>query len=160
MSADLNQRIQAKHNLKSEKEGQIFFDDVLLTVKFAKNGDITRTAKKVGSFWILSGKIYQSTIPSFFIPKVGDIIDEKSILNQSHSFLPSNGFLETKFTSYFVSRGNKKKSLKNTFNSTKEIFFKNSILTLSIKNIRYHQYGYFLSIWNNMFTHFLMSLII
>ena len=154
MSADLNQRIQAKHNLKSEKEGQIFFDDVLLTVKFAKNGDVTRTAKKVGSFWILSGKIYQSTIPSFFIPKVGDVINEKSILNQSHSFLPSNGFLETKFTSYFVSRGSKKKSLKNTFNSTKDIFFKNSILTLSIKNIRYHQYGYFFSIWNNMFTHF------
>ena len=93
MSTQSNQRIQAKHNLNSELEGQIFFEDVLLDVKIGKEGDITRTARKLGSIWVLSGKLYQSMLPSVFFPKAGDLIDTKSIMNQTLVLIPYNGFL-------------------------------------------------------------------
>jgi DNA-directed RNA polymerase subunit beta' len=95
MSTQSNQRIQAKHNLNSELEGQIFFEDVLLGMKIGKEGDITRTARKLGSIWVLSGKLYQSMLPSVFFPKAGDLIDTKSIMNQTLVLIPYNGFLNS-----------------------------------------------------------------
>ena len=94
MSTQSNQRIQAKHNLNSELEGQIFFEDVLLGVKLGKEGDLTRTALKLGSIWVLSGKLYQSMLPSVFFPRAGDLIDTKSLMNQTLVLIPYTGFIE------------------------------------------------------------------
>nr|YP_009105097.1 beta'' subunit of RNA polymerase [Edaphochlorella mirabilis]AIT93776.1 beta'' subunit of RNA polymerase [Edaphochlorella mirabilis] len=93
MSAQSTGQIQAKHNLNSDMEGQIFFENVVLGVRIAKNGDITRTSRKLGSMWILSGKIYQTRVPSRLFPQIGDLLDQKSITNQVSVIIPYNGFL-------------------------------------------------------------------
>ena len=88
-----NQKIKAKYNLNSEFEGQAFFDDVLLAIKTTKNGEVTKTALKLGSFWILSGKIYKSTVPLTFFSKIGDLVDRTAVLNQLTSIFLWNGFV-------------------------------------------------------------------
>ena len=95
ISTQTNQRIKAKHNLNSELEGQVFFDDVFLSLKIGKNDDddVTRTAQKLGSIWILSGKIYQTMVPTSFFPKPGDLIDSNSVINQILVISPYTGFL-------------------------------------------------------------------
>nr|YP_009725427.1 beta'' subunit of RNA polymerase [Trebouxia lynnae]QHO63933.1 beta'' subunit of RNA polymerase [Trebouxia lynnae] len=93
MSNEINERIKAKHNLNSELEGKLFFDDVVLAIRTSKEGEITRTAHKLGSFWILSGKIYKSTVPLTFFSKIGDLVDRTAVLNQLTSIFLSNGFV-------------------------------------------------------------------
>ena len=95
ISTQTNQRIRAKHNLNSELEGQVFFDDVFLSLKRGKNDDddVTRIAQKLGSIWILSGKIYQTMVPTSFFPKSGDLIDSNSVINQILVISPYTGFL-------------------------------------------------------------------
>jgi hypothetical protein len=93
ISTQTNQRIQAKHNLNSEMEGQVFFENVVLKVYENKEGDITRIAKKLGSIWILSGKIYQTMVPTSFFPKVCDLIDSSSVINQVLVVSRYTGFL-------------------------------------------------------------------
>lgn len=90
---NVSQGIQAKYNLNSEKEGQIYFENVLLVIKASKEGDIIKTALKFGSFWILAGKLYQSPIKSNLFVKSGDLIDNSSILNESILLTPYNGIL-------------------------------------------------------------------
>ena len=148
MSMQTNQRIQAKHNLNSEIEGQVFFENVFLGVKIGKEGDITRTANKLGSIWILAGKLFQSMVPSVFFPKTGDLLDTKSIINQSIVFVPSNGFLETTLKTKKIYSNSWKKSLQEY--SSKEdfvndVFFNYPLFSLALKTIRYKKYGYFLS---------------
>ena len=93
MSNKINERIKAKYNVNSELEGQVFFDDLLLAVRTSKEGEITQTALKLGSFWILSGKIYKSTVPLTFFSKIGDLVDRTAILNQLTSIFLWNGFV-------------------------------------------------------------------
>nr|YP_009106259.1 beta'' subunit of RNA polymerase [Interfilum terricola]AIT95127.1 beta'' subunit of RNA polymerase [Interfilum terricola] len=95
ISTQKNQRIQSKHDLNSNFEGQIYFENVLLSVKNTKEGDFIRTAKNLGSMWILSGKIYQSLIVSNFFPKIGDLVNKNSIMDQFLLISPINGLLET-----------------------------------------------------------------
>ena len=101
ISTQTNQRIQAKYNLNSELEGQVFFDDVFLSVEVGKDDDgeddyenVTRIAQKLGSIWILSGKIYQTMVPTSFFPKPGDLIDSSSVINQILVISPYTGFLD------------------------------------------------------------------
>ena len=93
ISTQTNQRIQEKRNLNSELEGQVFFENVLLGVTIDKKNEITRIAKKLGSIWILSGKIYQTMVPTSFFPKIGDLIDSSSVINQILVVSPYTGFL-------------------------------------------------------------------
>jgi len=93
ISTQTNQRIQEKRNLNSELEGQVFFENVLLSVTVDKNDKITRIAKKLGSIWILSGKIYQTMVPTSFFPKPGDLIDSRSVISQVLVVSPYTGFL-------------------------------------------------------------------
>nr|YP_009105339.1 beta'' subunit of RNA polymerase [Koliella longiseta]AIT94018.1 beta'' subunit of RNA polymerase [Koliella longiseta] len=93
ISTQTNQRIQEKRNLNSELEGQIFFENVLLGVTVDKKNEITRIAKKLGSIWILSGRIYQTMVPTSFFPKTGDLIDSSSVINQILVVSPYTGFL-------------------------------------------------------------------
>lgn len=95
ISTQPNQRIQEKRNLNSELEGQVFFENVVLGIAENKNKEITRIAKKLGSIWILSGKIYQTMVPTSFFPQPGDVIDTKSVLNQILVVSPYTGFLTT-----------------------------------------------------------------
>lgn len=88
------QGIQAKFNLNSEKEGQIYFENVLLVVKGGKEGDIIKTALRFGSIWILAGKLYESPLRSKLFTKPGDLIDTNSIVNESILATPYSGLLE------------------------------------------------------------------
>ena len=93
MSIQTNERIKAKHNFNSPLEGMVFFDDVFLAIKTSKEGEITQTTQKLGSFWILSGKIYKSTIPLTFFSRIGDLVDRTAVLNQLTRKLLWNGFI-------------------------------------------------------------------
>ena len=98
-----NERIKAKHNLNSELEGKAFFDDVRLAVRTSKEGEVTKTSLRLGSFWIFSGKIYKSKVPLTFFSKIGDLVDRTAVLNQLTSIFLSNGFVskvdKNKYTS-------------------------------------------------------------
>ena len=93
ISNETNERIKAKHNLFSELEGKLFFDDVVLAIKTSKEGEITKTAIKLGSFWIFSGQIYKSIVPLTFFSKIGDLVDRTAVLNQLTSIFLLNGFV-------------------------------------------------------------------
>ena len=93
ISNETNERIKAKHNLSSELEGKLFFDDVVLAIKTTKEGEVTKTACKLGSFWIFSGKIYKSIVPLTFFSKIGDLVDRTAVLNQLTSIFLDNGFV-------------------------------------------------------------------
>jgi DNA-directed RNA polymerase subunit beta' len=143
MSTNSNQRIQAKHNLNSELEGQIFFEDVDLDLKFEKEGNTTRTSRKLGSIWLVSGKLYQSILPSSFFPKVGDLIDTKSLMNQTFMLSPYNGFIDFQMFSpnnkFFASQKEKNSLFVNPQKKSFHIF-KNStecsIIPLSLLSRR------------------------
>ena len=94
-STQSNQRIQATHNLHSELEGQVFFENVLLGITEAKEGDVIRIAKKLGSIWILSGNIYQTIAPTSFFPQPCDLLDTNSVMTQISIMCPYTGFLES-----------------------------------------------------------------
>ena len=93
IKSETNERIKAKHNLFSELEGKLFFDDVVLAIKTSKEGEVTKTAIKLGSFWIFSGKIYKSIVPLTFFSKIGDLVDRTAVLNQLTSIFLLNGFV-------------------------------------------------------------------
>ena len=93
-STQNNQRIQATHNLHSELEGQVFFENVLLGITETKEGDVIRIAKKLGSIWILSGNIYQTIAPTSFFPQPCDLLDTNSVMTQISVMSPYTGFLE------------------------------------------------------------------
>ena len=94
-STQNNQRIQATHNLHSELEGQVFFENVLLGITETKEGDVIRIAKKLGSIWILSGNIYQTIAPTSFFPQPCDLLDTNSVMTQISVMSPYTGFLES-----------------------------------------------------------------
>jgi len=93
MSIQTNEKIKAKHNFNSPLEGMVFFDDVFLAIQTSKEGEIAQTTQKLGSFWILSGKIYKSTIPLTFFSRIGDLVDRTAVLNQLTRKLLWNGFI-------------------------------------------------------------------
>ena len=140
MSNQINERIKAKYNVNSELEGQVFFDDLLLAIRTSKEGEITQTALKLGSFWILSGKIYKSTVPLTFFSKIGDLVDRTAVLNQLTSIFLWNGFV-SKFdkpllTSPKVMYDNEKEYTSETkIPFLSQVFVKN----LSYKNTFYQK---------------------
>jgi hypothetical protein len=128
-----NQGIQAKYNLNSEKEGQIYFENVLLVVKGGKEGDIIKTALKFGSIWILAGKLYESPIRSNLFTKPGDLIDTTSILNESILATAYSGFLETfklkqQKEIFFSKKLEIKENLFNLSSTKNEIEYLNQLL--------------------------------
>jgi len=177
ISTQTNQRIQSKHNLNSEIEGQVFFEDVLLAVKLSKEGDITRIAKKLGSIWILSGKIYQTMVPTSFFPKPCDLVDSSSVINQILVVSPYTGFLaKNNFQNVDNFRriadltlGNKKENLvanlqnrqisnllqnSVSFSNQKNLSLSCPLLAFPVKAISYYQMGYFFSLWSNQQQNF------
>ncbi len=135
ISTQMNQRIQAKHNLNSEMEGQVFFENVFLGVKLGKDDDIIRIARKLGSIWILSGKIYQTMVPTSFFPKSGDLVNSNSVINQISVISPYTGLLQKqkqkKIVSLLKKSSNYKKStstlFKNSFLINNKVFSKKLI---------------------------------
>ena len=143
MSNEINERIKAKHNLNSELEGKVFFDDVVLAIRTSKEGEITKTAHKLGSFWILSGKIYKSKVPLTFFSKIGDLVDRTAVLNQLTSIFLSNGFVskfdKKKYTSEMSSFSifNKKKSFDASFWAPNKDTKQNNLLAENSENSFY-----------------------
>jgi len=126
MSNQINERIKAKHNLSSELEGQVFFDDLLLAIKTTPEGEVTKTALKLGSFWILSGKIYKSTVPLTFFSKIGDLVDRTAVLNQLTSIFLWNGFVSKVDQSLLTSQ-NKSTTFVKAHKSYKNIFHQKAL---------------------------------
>ena len=126
MSNQINERIKAKHNLSSELEGQVFFDDLLLAIKTTPEGEVTKTALKLGSFWILSGKIYKSTVPLTFFSKIGDLVDRTAVLNQLTSIFLWNGFVSKVDQSLLTSQ-NKNTTFVKAHKSYKNIFHQKAL---------------------------------
>nr|YP_009105418.1 beta'' subunit of RNA polymerase [Parietochloris pseudoalveolaris]AIT94045.1 beta'' subunit of RNA polymerase [Parietochloris pseudoalveolaris] len=124
--AQSNEGILDKQNLNSELSGEVFFEDVVLGIKVSKQGDITRIARKLGSLWVLSGKVFQPKISSKLFPKCGDLVDKTSIMNQSNLFIPYSGFLESR-----LQKGHNILTIKQPF------------LFLNFQNIRFQNFGYF-----------------
>ena len=93
MSIQTDERIKAKYKYNSPLEGMAFFDDVYVAIRTSKEGEITQTTQKLGSFWIFSGKIYKSTIPLTFFSRIGDLVDRTAVLNQLTRNLLWNGFI-------------------------------------------------------------------
>jgi len=175
MSNQTNERIKAKHNLSSELEGKLFFDDVVLAIKTSKEGEVTKTAYKLGSFWIFSGKIYKSIVPLTFFSKIGDLVDRTAVLNQLTSIFLLNGFVskfdQSKFEQKNYCSGfntfNKNTLVKNptllcsvggsnnllrtglldskTMDKDFDIFLNQPILQFVFKNIQFSNIGYFFS---------------
>jgi len=154
-----NQGIQTKYNLKSENEGQIYFEDVCLGLKYDKKGElISKTSLNFGSISILEGKLYESPIP--FV-KVGDLIDTQSILSQSVAGTLYSGILE-----YSSQRKKKNRLIRKNINSQIHFYSKKKLLKtkilklkqlsrlkqsfgeLKLKTIHYKKVGYFLSLTN------------
>jgi hypothetical protein len=74
-----NQQFQATDNLKSSPMDSIF------------------SAWNWGNAWILSGKVYHSSFPSHFFPKIGDYINRQSsivISKGNSSFCNVSGFIK------------------------------------------------------------------
>ncbi len=126
MSNQINERIKAKHNLSSELEGQVFFDDLLLAIKTTPEGEVTKTALKLGSFWILSGKIYKSTVPLTFFSKIGDLVDRTAVLNQLTSIFLWDGFVSKVDQSLLTSQ-NKNTIFVKAHKSYKSIFHQKAL---------------------------------
>ena len=175
MSNQTNERIKAKHNLSSELEGKLFFDDVVLAIKTTKEGEVTKTAYKLGSFWIFSGKIYKSIVPLTFFSKIGDLVDRTAVLNQLTSIFLLNGFVSKIDQSKVAQKNycsdfntfNKNTLVKNsnllcsvggsntllrkglleskTMDKDFDIFLNQPILQFVFKNIQFSNIGYFFS---------------
>ena len=93
MSTDANQRIQASRDLNTEIEGEVFFQNVLMETITEEEKIISRTTLRLGSIWILSGKIYQQPIPVDLFSQPGDLVDKYSIMAQYETMSPYNGFI-------------------------------------------------------------------
>lgn len=136
-----NQGVQAKYNLNSTIEGEVYFENVLLVVKSGKEGDINKTALKFGSLWVLSGKLYQSIIRSNLFIKSNDLVDTKTILNESLLVTPYTGSLkkclnEKKQYKFLTKKNN------NTFNSnqiTNNLIFDKKILIQNERSLKKYQ---------------------
>ena len=92
---------EAELVLKSELEGEFmtenlivkyyssFLDIELLNIA---SSDFIQKAWDWGYAWILSGKIYQLFIPSYFLPKSGDIIHKGTLMNETFWSLKNASF--------------------------------------------------------------------
>ena len=103
ISAETNEKIKQKYNFNSPLEGMVFFEDVFIEVRTSKENEIIQTTKQLGSIWILSGKIYKSTVPLTFFSRIGDLVDRTAILNQLTRKLLWNGFISKFDESYSAS---------------------------------------------------------
>ena len=103
ISAETNEKIKQKYNFNSPLEGMVFFEDVFIEIRTSKENEITQTTLQLGSIWILSGKIYKSTVPLTFFSRIGDLVDRTAILNQLTRKLLWNGFISKFDESYSAS---------------------------------------------------------
>lgn len=170
-----NQGIQAKFNLNAEKEGEIFFENVVFAYKETDDEDPIRIAVQVGSICILEGKVYESPIRSPFFPEIGDLVDTKTIINQSLLTTPYTGLLESSvehkqkknFFPIWINKNKeeiKSETLQDPFQTRNYVFpnftkkiadkqsrnidVKNSFATFSLHKIQFKKFGYFFSLKN------------
>nr|YP_009184847.1 beta'' subunit of RNA polymerase [Jenufa minuta]ALO62981.1 beta'' subunit of RNA polymerase [Jenufa minuta] len=93
ISKKKKQRDDATQTIYSELEGEVYHNNLDLVSKFNDFEDLSRESKNWGAVWVLSGKIYQSPISSYFFSNSGDWINQNSMLNQIQWMSPFNGKL-------------------------------------------------------------------
>lgn len=173
--AETSQRIQANYDLKTQIQGEVFFKYVTVITKFKKKKLLNRTTTKLGSIWILSGKIYQPYLPVNIFPQPGDLIDENSLIGEYESISPYNGFTSIKSNltqhkekisrNQIISLHNWKYQISNNviFEKNKQykfykqssspihsqVFLNHNILFFPIQSIHYKKIGYFFSFFQS-----------
>lgn len=116
-----NQRVQSKENVIAPLEGQIFFEDVLLGFQTALTCDSIKSARQLGSLWILRGVIKEAKIKGSLFPKMGDLIYPNAPLLEQYLVSPSMGEIG-------------KNSL---LGENKDIFYKNESINKLITRKKY-----------------------
>ena len=89
-SRQKKQRDDAEQKIYSEIEGEIYSKHIDVIAKTNSFEDNSIESWDWGAMWILSGKIYQSPVYSYFFPKSGDFINQNCVLNQIQWISPSN----------------------------------------------------------------------
>lgn len=139
-----NNEIQTKYDMRSNHEGEIFFENIFLLQNKISNN--FRIGLNFGTFWILEGKIYQAELQSNFFTKKGDLIDSKSIilqLDKNFSY-SSELFLENQKIKNFKTYKKKFQSLSNK----KKIAVYKYLGNLKITNFIYKKIGYYIHLKN------------
>jgi hypothetical protein len=85
----------AEFIVKSEIEGQLYSGSVNILEKYTDYNDIMTKSIDWGSVWILSGKICQLPVNSYFFALPGDLVDENAVLSQIQWVLPTKSVLDT-----------------------------------------------------------------
>ena len=134
MSIQTDERIKAKYKYNSPLEGMAFFDDVYVAIRTSKEGEITQTTQKLGSFWIFSGKIYKSTIPLTFFSRIGDLVDRTAVLNQLTRNLLWNGFISKIDESPFNILTSCAEQSLSGFAPHKKVMLKDNISTRNVRS--------------------------
>lgn len=90
ISRQKRQRDDATQIIFSELEGEIYHNDLHVISQFNDFEDLSIESKDWGGVWVLSGKIYQSPITSYFFSQSGDWINQNCVLNQIQWVSPFN----------------------------------------------------------------------
>ena len=85
----------AEFIVKSEIEGQLYSGSVNILEKYTDYNDIMTKSIDWGSVWILSGKICQLPVNSYFFALPGDLVDENAVLSQIQWVVPRKSLLNT-----------------------------------------------------------------
>ncbi len=145
MSTDGNQPIKVNYDLKSEMEGEVFFNIIPMTSKFRNDKLSSRGTSKLGNISILSGKIYSPLLPVNIFPQSGDLIDQNSVMGQYESIFPYDGFISIPSHKSFILNDKNK----FVFTSKKLLMEKSSKMDFKYKHTYNHKN---LSILDNLTT--------
>ena len=113
LSKQKNATDDAELTIKSELEGQLYGKGVL--VKYSDIGPKLRKDETTnpipfdplfqaaywGESWVLSGKIYRLSLPSFFFPIIGDFINRKTVINQMKWKFHNEGFFNSSSLNFY-----------------------------------------------------------
>nr|YP_004581348.1 beta'' subunit of RNA polymerase [Schizomeris leibleinii]AEH05396.1 beta'' subunit of RNA polymerase [Schizomeris leibleinii] len=98
--AFLSSRISTKPDysefvVKSELEGQLYFDSMDIIEKYTDTNDIITQSTDWGSIWILSGKICQFPLNGSLFAFPGDFVNKNSVLSKIKWILSDKNLLDT-----------------------------------------------------------------
>ena len=141
-----NQRVQSKQSLISPFDGQIFFEDVVLSFMESKTLDSIKTAREFGSLWVLNATIQETKISDSLFPLNGDFIHESAPIAEYDlvSNITGEIYLDNKKQNNF----NRKKTYNfdNSDTRSKEKKFRNGLTTKKIRlpfsNLRWQSKRY------------------
>jgi len=146
-----NQRVQSKQSLISPFDGQIFFEDVVLSFMESKTLDSIKTAREFGSLWVLKANIKEAKIKNSLFPLNGDFIHESApiaeydLVSSITGEIYLDNFKQNKFQNSFEIPKSKQSQFKNGLTTKK--------IRLPFSNLRWQskRYSSLLTLKNSNF---------